>query len=281
MFAKTREGARFTVTGLMIETDTANRPTIGRYTLTRLLQPTALAERWLAVHANDHSSHVLYRFAPCHDKAEQRRFMAAVARLSAVEHPHLLRIEQFSFDRGARPWLITPFNGDVDGITTLRTLLRYKGGEMSPDEAERALVQLLQAVHFAHDLGLHHGPIDMNEIHVDRRGSLYIELYGLSRAIRGAGEANPETIRDEVRSLVEIAYTLITGLRAEEPLIPAGRLVKRLSGAWDEWFDHGLNPAGGFDSASEAMDALPAARAARGERPIVRTRIRRLRPARR
>ena len=153
--------------------------------------------------------------------------------------------------------------GDVDGITTLRTLLRYKGGEMSPDEAERALLQLLQAVHFVHDLGLHHGPIDMNEIHVDRRGSLYIELYGLSRAIRGAGEANPETIRDEVRSLVEIAYTLITGLRAEEPLIPAGRLVKRLSGAWDEWFDHGLNPAGGFDSASEAMDALPAARAAR------------------
>lgn len=265
----------------MIETETTAQPTIGRYTLTRLLQPTALAERWLAVHSSDHSSHLLYRFAPRHDKAEQRRFMAAVARLSAVEHPHLLRIEQFSFDRGGRPWLITPFNGDVDGITTLRTLLRHKGGEMSPDEAERALVQLLEAVRFAHDLRLHHGPIDMNEIHVDRRGSLYIELYGLPRAVRGLETANPEVVRDEIRSIVEIAYTLITGLRAEEPLIPAGRLVKRLSAAWDQWLDRGLDPAGGFDSASEAMEALPAARAARGERPAVRTVIGRLRPARR
>ncbi len=237
--------------------DTVDRPRLGRYILTRPVATGPLADRWLCVHQDDQTSHVAYRFPVCHDKPEQRRFVDAVQRVSALEHPHILRIEQFFFDVAGRPWIVTPFTGDVDGLVTLSWLLRDKGGEMHPDEAERALTQLLEACACANDADIHHGPISMHEILVDRSGSLSIELYGLNRGLRGLLQGNAELVRDEVRSIVELGYQLITGLRTEEPVIPAGRLVKRLDPAWDAWLDEGLDPTLGFDTADEALAALP------------------------
>ena len=96
---------------------------------------------------------------------------------------------------------------------------------------------------------------------VDRRGSLSIELYGLARrlAMPGARPAS-EAIRDEVRSIVEIGYWLLTGLPAEEPRIMAGRLIPKLERRWDEWFDRGLDPLAGFLSAEDALGAMPGLR---------------------
>ena len=58
--------------------------------------------------------------------------------------------------------------------------------------------------------------------------------------------------------LAEIGYQLITALRAEEPLIPAGRLVKKLDPRWDDWFNVALDPTDGFATAESAIAALPA-----------------------
>jgi hypothetical protein len=100
----------------------------------------------------------------------------------------------------------------------------------------------------------------MDEILVDRRGSLLVELYGVARAMDTLARPSLETLRDEVRSVVEIGYQLVTGLRAEHPLIPAGRLVRKLDAGWDQWLARGLDPSGGFDSADGALAALPGAR---------------------
>lgn len=250
--------------------DHQERPTLGPYALTRVLEPCALADRWLALHDADHSSHVAYCFGPRRNRAEQRRFLGAIESLSALEESHILKIEQFALDQSDTAWIICPFTGDADGVRTLARLLREKGGQLSPFELEPALTQILQGVSYAHRHRRCHGSLDMSEILVDRHGRLIIELYGLARALEGHGGFDPETARDEVRSVAEIGYQLLTGLRCEEPLIPVGRLVKRLDPRWIAWFERSLDPSDGFDTADEALAALPSVAAVETPRPASR-----------
>jgi hypothetical protein len=211
----------------------------------------------LAFHETNQTSHVIYRFPVCHDNSEKRRFLSAVQLAGKIEHTHLLKIEQFAFDPSGGAWIVAPYIGDVEGLMSLERLLRAKGGSMVPVEAARALEQILDGCAAAHNAKLHHGPIRMDEVLVDRHGSLTIELYGMGRLLRGFSAGNEELVRDEVRSVVEMGYQMITALRAEEPMIPAGRLVKKLDPRWDEWFEFGLDPTAGFSTALEAMAALP------------------------
>ncbi len=257
--------------------DLTDRPRLGPYILTRALPPSELAARWLALHEIEQTSHLLYRFPVCHDKSSRRRFLSAVEIIGQLDHAHVLPIQQFAFDVGGRPWIVTRYPGDAAGLLTLGRLLRDKGGQMAPDEAERAVVQLLEAVDHGQKHGVWHGAVQMDEVFVDRHGSLSVELYGLARLLAwgtgagGAGEigSDAESVRDEVRSVVEIGYQLITGLRAEAPLIPAGRLVKKLDPAWEAWLGHGLDPSRGFDTPAEAIAALPSRRRATGARPAI------------
>lgn len=234
-----------------------DRSRLGPYVLMKTMAPLPLASRSLAIHEVHHTSHVIYRFPVCHDNAERRRFLSSVQTACTLNHTHILKIEQYSFDSTNAAWVITPFTGDADGLLTLERLLRAKNGRMHPDEAERAIVQLLEAFEYAHGLRQYHGVLSMSEVLIDRHGSLLVELFGMSRLAHGLTGGNGELIRDEVRSIVEIGYQLITGLRAEEPIIPAGRLLKRLDPAWDRWFEQGLDPSGGFDDTAEALAALP------------------------
>jgi hypothetical protein len=258
--------------------DLTDRPRLGHYILTRALPPSSLAARWLALHESEQTSHLLYRFPPCPDKAARRRFLSAVDAVSTLVHPHLLPIQQFAFDVGGRPWIVTRYPGDAAGLLTLDRLLRDKGGQLHPDEAERAVEQLLEAVAYGQDQGIWHGPVQMDEVFVDRHGSLAVELYGMGRQLGwGPGAAqqlggDAEAARDEVRSVVEIGYQLITGIRAEAPLIPAGRLVKKLDRAWETWLAHGLDPSRGFDTPREAIAALPSRRPPETRTPLVNVR---------
>jgi serine/threonine protein kinase len=187
--------------------------------------------------------------------------VGAFERISALEHPNILPVEQFALADAHIAWLLTPYTGNQEGLVTLQSLLAAKGGRMSPDEAERAIVQVLRAVEYAHSAGHIHGPIGADQVMVDRHGRVSVELYGLERRLSGLGAGNSEVVRDEVRSVVELGYRLVTGLTSEEPRISAGRLVDRLGGLWDAWFDTGLDAlGGGFSSASEAAAALPSAR---------------------
>lgn len=236
---------------------------IGPYRLVRPLKPGRLGVRWLAVNDLGPESHVIHELPVGGDKAEQRRFLNAIESLAGLDQPHILPIEQFTLSRGGngRAYVITPYTGTMDGLVTLKDLLAAKGGSMSPLEAERAVVQLLEAVRHAHERSLRHGPIGLDEILVDRRGSLWIELYGMARLLRRApGMSSPEPERDEVRSVIGTGYRLLTGVAADEPRMPAARLVKRLDKRWDGWFDEGLDAAAGYESAAEALAALPSSR---------------------
>lgn len=234
----------------------------GRYRLIRPLEQATFAERWLSLHEDSHTSHVVYRFGVLSDKLAQRRFLSAAEQRSLAKGPHLLEIQNFSFDTVGRPCVVTPYLGNHDGLVTVRSLATLKGGRLSPLETERAVVHVLEGLRAAHQtpgggVAGSSGPLTMDDLLVDRHGRVWIELYGLRRAMRGQTEPAAELAQDEIRSIVEIAYELLTGLPAEEPRIAVGRLIKKIDPAWDAWLDRGLSGFDGFATADDALAALP------------------------
>lgn len=253
---------------------------VGPYRLLRPLVAGSAGERWVAAHEEDHSLHVAHRFKDA-DRAKAEAIAEAARALADIAHPHLLPIEGVYHGVAGSAWAISPFNGTHDGLVTLRSLLRQKGGQMAPAEVERALLQVLQTISVAHAKGCHHGTMTVDEILVDRRGSLSVELYGLRRRITDmARRPASEIARDEVRSVVGIGYMLLTGLPSEEPRIEASRLAPRADRHWDEWVEEGLDPLGGFATADEALAWLPGLRREVEDREHpVQTVIRRVREA--
>lgn len=237
--------------------------TFGRFRLVRPLRSAAFAERWLSLHEDAHTSHVVYRFPVLTDKLAQRRFLSSAEERSLAKGPHLLEIQHFSFDTAGRPCLVTPYLGNHDGLVTLRSLATIKGGRLSPLETERAVVHVLQGLREGHTVaegsprGGLHGALTMDDLLVDRHGRVWIELYGLRRSMRGQTERSADLAQDEIRSVVEIAYELLTGLPAEEPRIQVGRLVKKIDPAWDAWLERGLSGFDGYQTAGDALAALP------------------------
>lgn len=259
--------------------DCGDRPALDPYVLTRELsaagafwKPGFAIEppmRFLAMHMGEQTSHVAYRFPRLEGDLSWQAFRVAVDLASTVRHKHVLRIDKCVRDAAGVPWVITPLAGDVDGVRPLTRLLKEKNGQLAPMEAERALVQLFEALMAAHVSPAlpRQGQIGMENVLVDRYGSVCVELYalgGLLAEVYGGERTpradDPRAEQDEVRSVVEIGYQLITGLRAETPRIPAGRLVKGLDERWNAWLEAGLgeNAQGaGFASAKEAMERLP------------------------
>lgn len=242
----------------------------GPYDLVRELRPAGSVERHLALHPEMLTHHVAYRFRLGPARAERRRFLEAVEQAAALNIPHTLRVEQFSLATPTEAWVISPYTGNHDGLMLLGDLLAVKGGQMDSLEVSRVLSQLLEAVAEAHNSGIVHGPMQMHEIHVDRSGSLDIELYGVNAAISGVLD-NDELKQDELRSIVSLAYQLLTGVEAGEMHIQPTRLVAKLDSQWDSFFAEGLDPAGGYETAAEVLQAVPGRKTAAAQ-PEIKTR---------
>jgi serine/threonine protein kinase len=242
--------------------DVPSRVRLGPFLLTRKLASAALAERWVALHERAMTSHVVYRFGSSTSSpfvVEREDFLATMERAATLNHSHILKIEHYDFDESGRPYCVVPFTGDRDGLLNLGQLLRHKGGMLSLEEAKRAAEQVLSAIAYAHNLGCPHGPLGMDEILVDRHGSLKLELYAVSRMLGHPENDASEQQRREVQTSMAIVYQLLTGLRYEEPLIRPGRVIAGLHKSWDDLFETGLGEPG-FASGAHALAALRACR---------------------
>jgi serine/threonine protein kinase len=241
------------------------RQAVGPYQLARLLDPSAFGERWLAQHDQHHTDWIVHGFWPQMDKSRRVLLLSWMESASRFSHAHLPSIQRVMDAEPGRIWAAEPYLGSDDGLLTVDRLVGLKGGRMSPAETERVLLHTLDAMRFAHELGVCHGALTAGDLLVDRHGSITLDLYGLRRRLAGLLDLDPEVVLDEVRSVAMIGYWVLTGLEAEEPRIRASRLIRRLDRAWDEWFEVALDPASGFSTASDALAALPTA----GGRPIV------------
>ncbi|MCA9311289.1 MAG: hypothetical protein KDA21_08800 [Phycisphaerales bacterium] len=231
-------------------------PVLEGLTLTDTLPACRAARRWKARDAHGAPfTACRVQTPPDVDHATLRDRLAPLVNLAG---PHLLRIERLLTDERGRIWAISPYTGNHDGLVTLASLLPQKdGGQMSPDEAERAIGHVLEALAWLHEHNLHHGPLRADELLVDRHGSVLVELPGVLRFAQGLNRGDAELVRDEIHSLGLIAYQLITGLEPGTPRIPAARLVKRLPRAWDTWIETALDESAGFFTVAEAAAALP------------------------
>jgi len=208
---------------------------------------------WLGIHDGNQTSHVIYRFE---DPAPDT--FAMVRAVADMSHSHLLDIEELDCDEQGRLRVRTTYTGNQQQWIRLGDVLDAKGGQLLPAEAERAITHLLEASNHAHKQGMAHGDLAIERVLVDRHGRVLIELYGFDRAVAGFSGVSAELKRDEIRSIAVIAYTLLTGLAPAEPPIAATHLVSKLPAVWDAWLARGLNPSDGFDTAAEALEALPA-----------------------
>lgn len=233
----------------------------GPYELVRELRPAGEVRRHLAQHPELLSNHVAYRFRFENPRTQRRRFLEAVERSAALDIPHILRVEQFSLATPSEAWVISPYTGNQDGLLLLSDLVAIKGGKMDALEVTRVLEQLLEAVQAAHFAGVVNGPVTIDSIQVDRSGSLWIELYGVEAAMRG--DADGQELRAaEIASVAAMAYRLLTGVEADSGLlIEPARLVAKLDPAWNALFAEALDPAGGFLTAADLLDAIPGRRA--------------------
>ena len=200
---------------------------------------------------------VCYAVAPEGTRRDTELAAVRLDRLASVRHQHILPIINVELEPSGTVFLTAPYTGNQEGLVTLADLIAIKGGQMSPFEVARAASQLLEASSAAHEAGVFHGPIDPASVLVDPHGSLFIELYGIRRFVAGLDCTSPSLARDEVTSIASIAYAMLTGADAAEPRVRASRLVRRLDRAWDQWFDDALDPSAGFDSALDAIAALP------------------------
>ncbi len=232
------------------------KPRFGPYELIRPLERGPLTERWLARHEFEHTSHVVHYFPERHNRSSQRRFLEAIEAVAGIKDSHVLPIERFGVCPGGRGAAVTPFTGNHQGLVTLGMLLELKGGRMNPNEAERAIEHILEGVEAGAGVG-GNGSLTLDQVQVDRHGRAAIEFYGLGPRLKGVVRTGPESLRDEVRSVVELGYQILTGLDPEEPRVPVTKLERRLPRAWEVWLERGLDPVAGFGTPTEAIAALP------------------------
>jgi len=151
--------------------------------------------------------------------------------LGKLRSAHALPIIDILTNLAGANWVVTPFVGSSAGITSLSNVLAMRDeGRLEPNECLLAAEQLLNALKVARAAGVPHGALTMDDVIVDRHGSLLIELFGVRRALNGAAsndEAAGSEIWGEVRSVARLVYRLFTGVEVPRAWIDPARFAKR------------------------------------------------------
>lgn len=232
----------------------------GPYKLIRALGNAHGASRFVVLCSRTDTNYLLYRFKRMNNHKLRRELFDALVTMSTLDHPHLLKVESVSYDDHGQLCVITPYTGNHDGLVSLDDLLQSRDGKLSMVEAVRALEHLLDAIESAHKKQVFNGSISSSDILVDRYGCLQIQFYGLSSLAHDSDQSSisqSNKIADEIRSIVELGYTMMTGLPTRGDRIAPSRVIKKIDRNWDTWFELGLDPIDGFESIEHAINALP------------------------
>lgn len=219
------------------------------------IAPHRFGHRWLASAGVESPTKVIYLVRPTSQTTREHAH-ERLLRIAAGAVPHALAIEAVEpATAGGGLWIVCPYTGSADGLLTLGRLLADKHeGRMELDEARRAAGQLLTALDGSHMRRVPHGAIVMDDVLVDRHGSVQIELLGVGAALSGIETLD---VKGEVRSVVKCVFEMITGVQATGPssVLRAPGLTR----PWRAWLSKGLRFEGGFESAARALATLPSA----------------------
>ncbi len=174
-----------------------------------------------------------------HDPGFFERFQREVDVIAHLEHPHILPIYDY---------------GQSDGIPYIA--MRYLGGGsleqrldrgvLSPEELERPLQQVAQALDYAHQQGIIHRDLKPGNIMLDESGNAYLSDFGIARvlgsnltgsmivgtpAYMSPEQANgmPVDGRADIYSLGVMLFHLLTGERPFHAETPMAVLLKHIN----------------------------------------------------
>lgn len=143
-----------------------------------------------------------------------RRFEEEIAAISALEHPHIVKIHNVSCVDGTY-FLVTDPCVDSWGETMhLGRFLEQKGKSLSEEEKEELLRQVAEALDYAHEVGVFHGGVKLSNVLVTLKGGkihLLLSDFGVCRLI------------GEGRSFFLLSEKIAASLHAEAQAREAGR----------------------------------------------------------
>ncbi|ADI38367.1 Serine/threonine-protein kinase pkn1 [Waddlia chondrophila 2032/99] len=169
---------------------------LGDYEIVKQIGQGALGSVFLAEHRFMKKPFALKVFPEdlCSDRGFIQRFEEEVAHLATLNHPHIVKIHNISYDQGIY-FLVSDCIVDADGEHT--NLYHHQQGQSRPlqeDEIYQMLHQIASALDYAHNIkgkgaGIAHRGIKLNNILVGRGSEgihLYLSDFGLSK-VMGSG----------------------------------------------------------------------------------------------
>jgi formylglycine-generating enzyme required for sulfatase activity len=189
-----------------MELRTKEAKILGDYTVIKQIGQGSLGNVYLAEH-RFMKKHYILKVLPeelSADRAFIQRFEEDVANLSALDHPHIVKIHNVSYSHG-QYFLVTDCVVDELGETT--NLMQYmvgRGKRLEEEELFRLLRQIAEALDYAHGKKLVHRGLKLNNILVSNRLGAQIDLYlsdfGLSRIV-GVGSVLTRIYKNVAESL--------------------------------------------------------------------------------
>lgn len=111
--------------------------------------------------------------------AEQRtRFLSECETMARMIHPHVVRIDQAGLAEGNGYLAMDLLRGQ-----TLEQRLRQ--GRLATDEVEAWFVPAMQALHYAHEMGVMHRDVKPENLFMTLDGQLKVLDFGIARRVNG------------------------------------------------------------------------------------------------
>jgi serine/threonine protein kinase len=206
---------------------------IGNYLLTRKLARGGMSQVYLARDERSQRE-VAIKIVSKENSEHAGRFQQEIKVLSRLSHEHILPVLD-SGEEGQWLYMVMPYIEDG----TLRDLLHTKG-RLTPEEAGKILVQVCEALQFAHNAGVLHRDIKPSNILLQRGEHVYLSDFGLVKGIEESGELTrtgcligtpeymapelaeqPASKSSDIYALGIVLYQMLTGktpFRAPTPL---------------------------------------------------------------
>jgi serine/threonine-protein kinase len=150
----------------------------GRYLLVQRLGEGGMATVWRAFDQRLQVWRAIKILLPEYARKQKimARFESEAQTMALLEHPHIVRVYDVDHD-GEHAYIVMEL---VEGGSLVDWLER--NGPMPPRMAVQVLVEVAQALQFAHDKGVVHRDIKPHNIMVDRDGVCRLTDFGIARA---------------------------------------------------------------------------------------------------
>ncbi|MBX9693582.1 MAG: protein kinase [Cyanobacteria bacterium] len=128
----------------------------------------------------------------CHDKSVLKRFQQEAAALAELNHPYIVGVYDHGITEDGAPYLVMPY---LDG-GTLADIISAEG-KVEPRRAIQILLQVCQALSYAHDRRFVHRDIKPSNVMIEESvegadSTIQIVDFGIAKIVEATGGANSD-----------------------------------------------------------------------------------------